>query len=547
MDGEVTIKVGLDTKDFRSQIAKVESDLDTLEQEYQALSKASPYANQKEDLLDYASKIEKTRNQLNSLYKKQSQIDRQGLSNIQSNLDNIGSSVEKTIKKVGKMALAVFGLRSAYLAVRKAASTLAQYNEQIGADLEYIQFALASALQPIVEGLINLVYRLLTYVNYLAQAWFGVNIFANATAKNMKKVSGSAKEMKKSLAGFDEMSVLSDSSSAGGGVSSPSVDLSGMQGEVPEWIKWLGENGKLIEDLLLGIAAGIVAIKLGADLLQATGIGLIFAGLLVTIQGLVAFIKDPSWNNFLTILEGISLVIAGIGLLTGNWITALIALGAAIVLCVIQNWDKVKEVLGKVGSWIYDHIIAPVGNFFSTLWNGLATGASNVWNAIKNVFSPVGNFFSGIWNTIKSKFTTIGAKIGDAVGGAFKNVINSVLKAVENILNSPIRAINSLIKVINKVPGINLSRLDTFNLPRLAVGGVINMPGKGVYTGGAIAGERGAEGVIPLTNSQMMAQLGEAIGKHININLTNITKLDKREIAKEQKKINQQQDFAFNR
>ena len=36
----------------------------------------------------------------------------------------------------------------------------------------------------------------------------------------------------------------------------------------------------------------------------------------------------------------------------------------------------------------------------------------------------------------------------------------------------------------------------------------------------AIAGESGREGVIPLTDSQQMALLGEAIGKYININAT---------------------------
>ena len=66
--------------------------------------------------------------------------------------------------------------------------------------------------------------------------------------------------------------------------------------------------------------------------------------------------------------------------------------------------------------------------------------------------------------------------------------------------------------------------LPTFKLPRLKAGGIINLPGRGIPVGGgtAIGGESGREGVIPLTDSQAMETLGEAIGRYITIN-ANIT------------------------
>ena len=59
-------------------------------------------------------------------------------------------------------------------------------------------------------------------------------------------------------------------------------------------------------------------------------------------------------------------------------------------------------------------------------------------------------------------------------------------------------------------------------------------------------GERGAEGVIPLTDSQAMETLGEAIGRYININATVINKMNGRTISRELKKIISNQDFAYN-
>lgn len=85
------------------------------------------------------------------------------------------------------------------------------------------------------------------------------------------------------------------------------------------------------------------------------------------------------------------------------------------------------------------------------------------------------------------------------------------------------------------------------NVPKLAVGGIVNMPSRGVPIGGAIAGEAGAEGVIPLTDSQAMETLGQAIGRYITINASITNSMNGRVISRELKKINNQDDFAYNR
>ena len=83
-------------------------------------------------------------------------------------------------------------------------------------------------------------------------------------------------------------------------------------------------------------------------------------------------------------------------------------------------------------------------------------------------------------------------------------------------------------------------------MPKLAIGGIINQPGRGVPLGSAIGGESGREGVIPLTDQQAMAELGAEIGRNVVVNLTNITKVGNRQIAREIKQINAEQEFAYN-
>ena len=544
MNGKVVIGCDLDTKDFDAEIKYVESQLEEIEYKLKQADMGFEVGDTQKLEAQYSRLVK----QLDRLQKKQADLNKTDLSGVQKSIENVGKSTSKVITKMGKWALGIFAIESAYGFVRQAMASVSEYNEQISSDVEYIRFAMASMLQPVIEGLISLAYKLLTYVNYIAKAWFGVDLFANASANAMNKSAKSAEKMKKSLAGFDEMNVLNDNGSTGAmGTVAPSFDLASPEDvQIPSWIKWIADNKDIVIAGLLGIAGGLTAISLGLKPIQGLGIGIILAGIVTLIQGIVDFIKDPSWTNFLTILQGIALVVSGIAVLLGGWIVALASLGVAIVSYVIKNWDKVKEILSEVGSWVYDNIIKPVGDFFVGLWDGIVNGVKTAVQWVKDAFSSVVSFFSNLIQKILGLFKNIGIKTANVIGGAFKTVINGVLKAIENILNFPIKSINKLIDVINAVPGINIATLPTFKLPRLAKGGIINQPGRGIPVGSAIGGERGQEGVIPLTDSQQMQLLGEAIGKYINLNATIPIYMGNRQIAREIKKINAQNDFAFN-
>lgn len=573
MDGWIKIGTELQTKEFDAQIDYIENQMEEIEHKL----KQADLGFEVGDVSKLEAQYEKLGNQLTALKQKQSDLNKIDLSNLQKNIDKTGKKVTDVIKKVGRWALAVFGVRAAYGFVRNAVNTLSQYNEKLASDIEYISFAIAKSMQPLIEKIVSLVYKLLNYVNYIAQAWFGVNLFATASADAMNKSAKSAKDMKKSLAGFDEMNTVSSSNSNSSGAGTPSLDLSSIQGEVPVWIKWIGENKELIIGALLGIAGALVAINFGATGLQATGIGLIVAGLAIAIQGVIDFIEDPSWENFLTVLQGIALIVAGIAVLMGGWVVAIIALGVAIVAYIVQNWDKVKEILGVVGQWIYDNIVLPVWNFiqkgldliassikfwisvlkgiFTTIINIITNPFIVAKDTIMGIFNGIKTFFSGFAQVIKSLFT---GDIKGALNGfktMFKGIMNTLWSIAKAPINLIIGGINALIKGMNKikfdvpdwVPGIGGKTLG-FNIkeiPKLKSGGIINMPGHGVPLG--IGGEAGREGVIPLTDSQAMEELGSAIGRYITINLTNNTNLDGRTIARQQSRVKANKDFAMNR
>ena len=73
------------------------------------------------------------------------------------------------------------------------------------------------------------------------------------------------------------------------------------------------------------------------------------------------------------------------------------------------------------------------------------------------------------------------------------------------------------------------------------------MPSRGVPIGGAYAGEAGAEGVIPLTDTQAMETLGEAIGRYITINANITNTMNGRVISRILEQVKGTQDFAYNK
>ncbi|MBQ7880594.1 MAG: hypothetical protein IJ358_01965 [Clostridia bacterium] len=529
MDGYVQIGTQLDTKDFDAEIKYVESKLEEIEYKLKQADMGFEVGDTQKLEAQYSRLIK----QLDRLQKKQIDINKTDLTNIQKNIDKVGDSVTKTISKVGKWALAIFSVRSAYMALRSAMSVLTQYNQDLADKLNTIKLTFASALEPIITRIVDLVHGLLVYIDYIANAWFGMNLLASANEKAMNKTNKSAKELKKTMAGFDEMNVINDSSSGGASTQTGFVEPKDVP--IPSWIKWIADNKDVVTGALVAIATGLLAVELGAKGIMGLGIGILLGAITMLIMDIIDFIKDPSWENFIAILGDIAIGVGAIMLIMTKWWGLLIVIIGLIIKLVAENWDKIKEILGSVGSWIYEHIIKPVGDFFANLWEGIKTG-----------FGSVVQFFNSMISKIVGIFQTIGARVGEAIGTAFKLAINSVLNLVEGILNTPINAINGLLSIINSVPGVNLGKLPTLNLPRLAVGGIVNMPGRGVMVGSAIAGERGQEAVIPLTNSQMMAELGEAIGRYININATVPVYVGNRQIAREIKKINASNDFATN-
>lgn len=414
-----------------------------------------------------------------------------------SGIDEIGKKIDKFKKRVTGLMLSsmlfnalssgLTKMRNNFISLLKTNDTFSSSLNQIKANLMTSFAPIYNACLPAINSLMNALSKITGTIAMFVSSLFGTSLEdaknqAKGLSKALDDTKKSGEEASGSLASFDNLEVINDSSGSGsgGGASGSGIDYNGEIQYSQRLLDFLNaiknfvvENKDSIIAFLMGIASGLLAIKLGCDLITSLGIGIMIFGIIKLIQDVISFLKDPTWEGFGKILTDIGIILLGLALILGSIPLAVAAGIALIVGLVISNWNTICGVLGSVGSWIYNHCIKPVADFFVGLFNNVYNGARDIWNRVMGVFSAVGSFFGGIWNTIKSKFTSIGTKIGNAIGGAFKSAINSVLSTVENGINFVPKNINEALNLINKLPGVNIPKMSTVKLPRLAKGTVI--------------------------------------------------------------------------
>lgn len=589
--GELTPNMGKELRDLGNQMAEMQQlskEIQTAEINQGKLRNKVEQTNLAYQQISASVNEYKRKIETVNIKRQEAQV-----KSLRDSISQIKTSSSNAIKSVARLALGVLSIAGAYRLVSQASSTLSQYDKQYATNLEYIRYLLAQTLAPVLKYLINLASTLLSYLNYIAKAWFNVNLFSKSSAKNFQNGQKSTAKMKKDLqtVSFDEMTVLQNQSTGGAGGGVPDIDPTKIQGEVPEWLKWIADNKDIVLATLAGIAGFLTAIKLGLGGIIALGIGLIIAGVVLAIQGLIAYLNDPTFENFGKIIEGLGIALIGLGIIIGGPAGLVVGIVGAIVLLwgvIVKYWEQIKSFLQKGIDWLfgksdwvrqmfgdtigdmYDNAVQglqEILNWFDSTFKGIKANFNEIISFVKNVFAGnwqgawqnIKNIFSNIWENIKNTAKTmfiligrmavnVGTTVGATISGAFKAVVNGVLWAIEHILNKPIRTINSLVGVINKVPGINLGYLPTFRLPRLKVGGIINLPGRGIPVGGgtAIGGEAGREGVLPLTDTQAMETLGQAIGRYITINANITNTMNGRVISRQLQQIKNEKDFAYN-
>lgn len=243
-------------------------------------------------------------------------------------------------------------------------------------------------------------------------------------------------------------------------------------GNVLEWIynnivlpmlKWVIEVGLPTVINLVSKVATFLADH--QSIVEAFGAALIGAFAAAKIAGLASIIiKNVSGiamaaKGLISLMTGTGGIMGGIKAIAtaiGPGGVFVLAVGACIAIGVLlyKNWDKIKEMAGKVWDWISNktrRFVEDIGNKLrglatkmTTIWGNIKASAHQKWNAI---WSTVSGFAERIKNAIVDKFTSAKNTVVDVFNG-MRDAIRSVLNNIISVVNGAISKVNGVVSAI---------------------------------------------------------------------------------------------------
>lgn len=229
------------------------------------------------------------------------------------------------------------------------------------------------------------------------------------------------------------------------------------------WFMELPEPVKLV----VGAVLGLTAILLGLSVMIVT-LTIAFGALSISMLPIT-----------LTILAIVAAVIAVIYIIKHLKDTFPTQAFKDLFNLILAGWDWIKD------KW------KGASEFFSNLFTNSLNGIKSAWATIKG-------FFADLWKVV--------ANLGISA-------LNGVLGGLESMINFAIAGLNTLIKLINKIPGVKIPTFGNVSIPKIpamAEGGIVTKPTT------ALIGEAGPEAVVPLSK---MGSMGTTINQYNTINV----------------------------
>lgn len=338
--------------------------------------------------------------------------------------------------------------------------------------------------------------------------------------------SSAAKELKKYLAGFDELNVMpSDSSGSGSGAGASGGG--GFDFELPEY-NFLGEKlNKNVSELkeklapilkiVLAIGAGFAAWKIGKGVITAvaalksgfavfaaSGVGqAIFSKLAAVLAG-VALQFNVAGGG----VEGFLAVLGSAGKVAGPFVVILTVI-IATIKTLIERWDDIKvafsnsldklkvserlqtvndklDLLGKKLGWvdgfwkglkstieklmdfIGDVVVTVIGGGLTGLINGLVEffdGAITAITGVVDALKGIGQFFKGVFTGDLELVKQSFSTFGSGIKKIFSGVVKALTKSFTEWVKGVIQGVSDLGETLLgvSIPDIVNGIKDTFN------------------------------------------------------------------------------------
>lgn len=323
-----------------------------------------------------------------------------------------------------------------------------------------IAIAVLRIVRELADAIAKLFHFKLTEIDYS-----GVGNLASGAedaAAGFDDATSAAKELKKSVMGFDELNILNGNTASGAGSAGVSGG-SGFDFELPEY-GFLNDVSKQADEVtqklknalpwILAIGAGFAAWKLGPklglDLQKTIGLAVGIFGALTLVQNILdAIVNGVTEENMTGMIFGMTLAVTGLYVALGpvaGGITAIVS-GLAVLAVAFSDaeksgWNFQNQMLAiagilaagvgigiLIGSWI-PLLIAMIASLLLSITTSTGHGQELI-NGVKETLQGFIDFFAGIFTGDTERT----AKGIEGIFSGLKGIIGSVIDGIRDWLN----------------------------------------------------------------------------------------------------------------
>lgn len=414
------------------------------------------------------------------------------------------------ISKMLKLMITRMVLRKIISGVGDGFKNLAQYSKtfdasisllwnsfrQLGNSIAASVSPLLNALAPALNYIIQLVIKAVNAINQLVSALLGLGTWTKAKtltddyAKSLDKASGSAKELKKAVLGFDELNQLQDNKDNGGGGTTSPADMfeeanidkkwKDLADKLKKyWDKFIdpikkawAKAGDFVKDAWTNAFRNIktLAVDMANDFLEVWNqpktvemLEKIFRilGNIGNVVGNLAKSFDEAWNKadvgkriFESLRDVLYVIVASIERITASWAEWASNLNFTPLLEGLQSWiasleKPISAIMGVIED-LNKHFIEPFAKWL------VEKGVPD----FIQIFTDLNNKID--WETLRSRLDRIWKALepfAETVGEGLIQFVRNISDALANFANSEKwdEFIDTLVRWMNEIDAEDVS------------------------------------------------------------------------------------------
>ena len=436
--------------------------------------------------------------------------------NVLTGSKNLGKTFTSTfnsgIKFIKRFAMGLLSVRTAVSMVSKAMQSYLSYDTQLSDSIQNCWNVLGSLLAPVLEFVVSLFSKAVSYVNAFVQALTGINLVARANKKAIDSQAKSTKKLSEAQSSLDEFHTVNTDNGSGNDNKPITIEPVDM-GKLDFLFDWIEKAKQLLATLFDPIKqawenkgqAFIDSLKNAFEGIKNLGIAVFSSILEVWTNGTGQTIVEnilQMWTNVFNIVGALAQAFANAWTNAGNG-TAIIQAIADIFIAIqdivisisnsLLNWVMsenfqnalnivfgiLRDLFGyaqEIASWIatmYETYLAPVVDkildcisriiiAIGSVWEFLKPVIDTIIDVIMNVLEPVidglyGNIggiidvLSGVADFITGVFTGDWSKAWDGIKLIFSGVIDAIVSLFRGLYNTIVALLQGAWDIIKSI------------------------------------------------------------------------------------------------